>query len=64
MCDTCTCVSLPSKMSFRNAYHGTNSSLLGLTALSNWRFQVPAGFGIHQVFSRSNITGRYTRNAI
>lgn len=33
----------------RNAYHGASPYLMGLTALSTWRFNVPTGFGIHQV---------------
>lgn len=35
-------------ISLRNAYHGASPYLMGLTALSTWRFNVPTGFGIHQ----------------
>jgi len=35
----------------RNAYHGASPQLMGLTALNTWRFNVPTGFGFHQVRS-------------
>ncbi|XP_062602333.1 alanine--glyoxylate aminotransferase 2, mitochondrial-like [Saccostrea cucullata] len=35
-------------ISLRNAYHGASPYLMGLTAMSTWRFNVPTGFGIHQ----------------
>ncbi|KAK3086020.1 hypothetical protein FSP39_012263 [Pinctada imbricata] len=35
-------------VSLRNAYHGASPYLMGLTAMSSWRFNVPTGFGIHQ----------------
>lgn len=38
-------------VSFRNAYHGASPYLMGLTALSTWRYQVPSGFGIHQTMN-------------
>lgn len=33
-------------LSLRNAYHGMSPYTMGLTALSNWRFNVPTGFGV------------------
>ncbi|KAK2170495.1 hypothetical protein NP493_1149g00072 [Ridgeia piscesae] len=38
-------------ISFRNAYHGTSPYMMGVTALGNWRFQVPAGFGVQQTIN-------------
>ncbi|XP_041375201.1 alanine--glyoxylate aminotransferase 2, mitochondrial-like [Gigantopelta aegis] len=35
-------------VSLRNAYHGASPYLMGLTALSTWRYNTPTGFGIHQ----------------
>lgn len=34
-------------LSLRNAYHGCASSLLGLTAQGNWKFNTASGFGVH-----------------
>lgn len=36
-------------ISFRNAYHGMSPYLMGTTALSTWRFNVPVSFGVHHV---------------
>ena len=33
----------------RNGFHGASPHLMGVTALSTWRYQVPTGFGIQQV---------------
>jgi len=38
-------------LSFRNSYHGASPYLMGLTSLSNWRYQVPSGFGYHQTMN-------------
>ncbi|ESO84459.1 hypothetical protein LOTGIDRAFT_132142 [Lottia gigantea] len=38
-------------VSLRNAYHGASPYLMGLTAMSTWRFNTPTGFGIHQVMN-------------
>ena len=35
----------------RAGYHGASPHLMGLTALSTWRFQVPTGFGMHQTMN-------------
>lgn len=32
----------------RNAYHGNSPHLMGTTAMSTWRHDVPSGFGMHQ----------------
>jgi alanine-glyoxylate transaminase/(R)-3-amino-2-methylpropionate-pyruvate transaminase len=34
-------------IALRNAYHGGNSSGMGLTAHSNWKFNTPHSFGVH-----------------
>src|ERR1035437_436185 len=34
-------------IALRNAYHGGNASGMGITANSNWKFNVPHSFGIH-----------------
>lgn len=34
-------------IALRNAYHGTSSTSLGLTALHTWRYPIPAGHNIH-----------------
>jgi alanine-glyoxylate transaminase/(R)-3-amino-2-methylpropionate-pyruvate transaminase len=34
-------------IALRNAYHGGNSSSMGLTAHSTWKFNVPHSFGVH-----------------
>lgn len=33
-------------LGLRNAYHGMSPYAMGLTALNNWRFNVPTGFGV------------------
>jgi alanine-glyoxylate transaminase/(R)-3-amino-2-methylpropionate-pyruvate transaminase len=34
-------------ISLRNAYHGGSSSTMGVTAHSNWKYNVPHSFGVH-----------------
>ena len=34
-------------IALRNAYHGGNASGMGLTAHSNWKYNVPHSFGVH-----------------
>jgi len=36
-------------VTLRNGYHGMSPYLLGMTALSTWRYPLPSGFGIHPV---------------
>lgn len=33
----------------RNGYHGASPYLMGVTALSTWRYNTPTGFGMQQV---------------
>ncbi|KAK3608047.1 hypothetical protein CHS0354_031033 [Potamilus streckersoni] len=44
-------------ISLRNAYHGASPYLMGLTALSTWRYNVPTGFGIHQTMNPDPFRG-------
>ncbi|WAR13621.1 AGT2-like protein [Mya arenaria] len=44
-------------VSLRNAYHGASPHLMGLTAISTWRFNVPSGFGIHQTMNADPFRG-------
>ncbi|HUG12669.1 MAG TPA: aspartate aminotransferase family protein [Opitutaceae bacterium] len=34
-------------ISLRNAYHGGSAATMGLTAHSNWKFNMPHSFGVH-----------------
>lgn len=38
-------------ISLRNAYHGASPYIMGLTALSTWRYNAPTGFGMHQTMN-------------
>ncbi len=38
-------------IALRNGYHGGNASGMGLTAQSNWKFNVPHSFGVHHAVS-------------
>ena len=38
-------------VALRNAYHGGNSSGMGLTAHSTWKFNVPQSFGVHHAIA-------------
>jgi alanine-glyoxylate transaminase / (R)-3-amino-2-methylpropionate-pyruvate transaminase len=38
-------------VSLRNAYHGGNSSGMGLTAHSTWKFNTPHSFGVHHAMA-------------
>lgn len=38
-------------ISLRNAYHGASPYLMGVTALSTWRYNTPTGFGIQQTMN-------------
>ncbi|XP_013396767.1 alanine--glyoxylate aminotransferase 2, mitochondrial-like [Lingula anatina] len=41
----------------RNAYHGVSPYVIGLTAHSTWRYNMPAGFGIHQAMNADPYRG-------
>ncbi len=38
-------------IALRNAYHGGNASGMGVTAHSNWKFNVPHSFGVHHALA-------------
>lgn len=46
-------------IALRNAYHGGNSSGMGLTAHSTWKFNVPHSFGVHHAIFPDTYRGTY-----
>ncbi|XP_052062506.1 alanine--glyoxylate aminotransferase 2, mitochondrial-like isoform X2 [Mytilus californianus] len=44
-------------LSLRNAYHGASPYLMGLTALSTWKYNSPTGLGIHQTMNADPYRG-------
>ena len=46
-------------VSLRNAYHGGNSSGMGLTAHSTWKFNVPHSFGVHHALAPDRYRGLF-----
>ena len=38
-------------IALRNAYHGGNASGMGVTAQSNWKYNVPHSFGVHHALA-------------
>lgn len=38
-------------IALRNAYHGGNASGMGITAQSNWKYNVPHSFGVHHALA-------------
>jgi alanine-glyoxylate transaminase/(R)-3-amino-2-methylpropionate-pyruvate transaminase len=46
-------------IALRNAYHGGSAVPMGLTSHSNWKFNVPHGFGIHHAALPDRYRGRY-----
>src|SRR5271170_2473044 len=46
-------------IALRNAYHGGNSSGMGLTAHSNWKYNVPHSFGVHHAIAPYPYRGVY-----
>ena len=38
-------------ISLRNAYHGGGASTMGVTAHSNWKYNVPHSFGVHHALA-------------
>ena len=49
-------------IALRNSYHGGNSSGMGLTAHSTWKFNVPHSFGVHHALVPDTYRGTYGRN--
>lgn len=46
-------------IALRNAYHGGNSSGMGLTAHSTWKFNVPHSFGVHHALAPDRYRGTF-----
>jgi alanine-glyoxylate transaminase/(R)-3-amino-2-methylpropionate-pyruvate transaminase len=46
-------------IALRNAYHGGNASGMGLTAHSNWKYNVPHSFGVHHAIAPYPYRGPY-----
>jgi alanine-glyoxylate transaminase/(R)-3-amino-2-methylpropionate-pyruvate transaminase len=46
-------------IALRNAYHGGNASGMGVTAHSNWKFNVPHSFGVHHAIAPYPYRGVY-----
>lgn len=46
-------------IALRNAYHGGNSSGMGLTAHSSWKFNTPHSFGVHHAIAPYPYRGAY-----
>src|SRR5262245_33104142 len=48
-------------IALRNAYHGGNSSGMGLTAHHTWKFNVPHSFGVHHALTPDPYRGQWSR---
>jgi alanine-glyoxylate transaminase/(R)-3-amino-2-methylpropionate-pyruvate transaminase len=48
-------------IALRNGYHGGNMSAMGLTAHSNWKFNVPHSFGVHHAIAPDPYRGAWSR---
>ena len=46
-------------IALRNAYHGGNASGMGVTAHSNWKYNVPHSFGVHHAIAPYPYRGTY-----
>ncbi|WP_414660513.1 aspartate aminotransferase family protein [Horticoccus sp. 23ND18S-11] len=46
-------------IALRNAYHGGNASGMGVTAHSNWKFNVPHSFGVHHAVAPYPYRGHF-----
>src|SRR5450432_2222379 len=49
-------------IALRNSYHGGNSSGMGLTAHSTWKFNVPHSFGVHHAITPDPYRGIWGRD--
>src|SRR3954463_11298392 len=49
-------------IALRNAYHGGNSSGMGLTAHHTWKFNVPHSFGVHHAMTPDPYRGVWGRD--
>lgn len=46
-------------LALRNCYHGGNAAGMGLTSHHTWKFNVPAGFGVHHALAPNPYRGFY-----
>ena len=46
-------------IALRNAYHGGNTTGMGLTAHSTWKFNIPHSFGVHHAITPDPYRGPY-----
>ena len=46
-------------LALRNAYHGLSNQAMGLTALHNWKYPYPHGFGVKHVPCPDRLRGPY-----
>jgi alanine-glyoxylate transaminase/(R)-3-amino-2-methylpropionate-pyruvate transaminase len=51
-------------IALRNAYHGGNSSTMGLTAHRTWKFNVPHSFGVHHAVAPDPFRGIWGRDDV
>jgi len=51
-------------IALRNAYHGGNSSGMGLTAHHTWKFNVPHSFGVHHAMTPDPYRGLWGRDDV
>ncbi len=49
-------------IALRNSYHGGNSSGMGLTSHSTWKFNVPHSYGVQHALMPDTYRGFYARN--
>ena len=49
-------------LALRNAYHGGNAAAMGLTAHSNWKYNVPQAPGVHHVMNADPYRGPWGRD--
>jgi alanine-glyoxylate transaminase/(R)-3-amino-2-methylpropionate-pyruvate transaminase len=48
-------------IALRNGYHGGNMAGMGVTAHSNWKFNVPHNFGVHHAITPDPYRGQWNR---
>jgi len=49
-------------ISLRNAYHGGSSGTMGVTAHSNWKYNIPHSFGVHHALAPYQYRGPFGYN--
>jgi alanine-glyoxylate transaminase/(R)-3-amino-2-methylpropionate-pyruvate transaminase len=51
-------------LALRNAYHGGNTTVMGLTAHRTWKFNVPHSFGVHHALAPDPYRGLWGRDDV